>query len=439
MDRAVNGIAGVNMESLVRAATSVLGVAGVDRSYKIEACLDASGAGHEKGSAGEPAGRRPLLADRTAREGYKKCVFFEDIWYLVKWDPVQKRVVWRKGFERSFGRKYRKLPLFLDSGAFRRFQEQLKHEKWLAGELPEKPRLKPAWSNDYNCYLQAIDLLDPDGYMSWDKLRSNQESYRGYQQMVSDGYGDKLIPVYQITEDLLDQAGALLEPVPYQISTDDLRYVVSLAQHIARDPIFREYASKHRTVGIGGMVKNPRLPVPARWVLFKELARLTANQGTILWGLGQACYGVVNQLGPEGLLNDRVSLDGSWWINHANTMQTIILVRGQLRNINWFHFGERFLGLTRDEVRDPDKFGIFNSRSEMMAMNIRALAGAFANCWKWPDPGPTVEEMEDNPEAAYVLGQAASRAHGELLDLYNFAPDLAEEIKNIPMPKPRKR
>lgn len=502
MDRAVNGIAGVNMTSLLQAAHGVLGIAGVDRGYKLDACLGVAGVdrsilseavtgatvpkdfdirersvcgvagkfgttlrkrqdsildgcGDEEGAVDEddlglPVGPRrkgkkqPLLAVRAAREGFKKSVFLEDIWYLVKWDPVTKQIVWRKGFEAMFGRAFRKLPLLLDSGAFRRFMEQFRFQKWLAeGANPqEKPRFKPAWSNDYDCYLQAITLIDPDGYMAWDKMHDNVESYQGYRRMVADGFGEKLIPVYQIAdavERVKASGGRLREPLPYRVATSDMLFVAAVAQEIAADPIFQEYCSRYRTVAVGGMVQNPLLPVPARWVLFKELARLTRDLGTIIWGLGQACYGVVNRLGPEGLLKERISLDGTWWINHANTMQTITLVNGQLQNVNWVKFAQQYLGLSKEDVKDPDRFGIFNSRSEMMAMNIRALAGAFADCWKWPETGPTLQEIEDDPEAAYILGKHAKEAKVETLDLFNLAPDLQAELDSIPLPKPQER
>lgn len=357
------------------------------------------------------------LGDRAAREGISRCVFLEDVFWTNCTD-AEGRVIWRKGRDAMFGPGRRRLPLYMDSGAYRRHTSikrltapqkktrrprpisvsgNKKKEDW-------KPAPPPAWSLSYDHYVEAILLNQPEGFMSWDTIDNNQASFQGYQRMMNDDrlapFIDRIIPVYQIGE-VWSKTALLLEPVPYRMGSENIRSVVANAQQIFKDPVFQYYLSRHKLIAFGGLVNHKDSERAARWALFKEIARLCPDHH--FWGLGMASPMIINGLGPEGLL-DRIWLDGTWWILNATTQRFATLQEGQIRV--FFPKGAGF-----------EDFG---TTTEFMAKNLRALAAGYAGSFKWPAPGPTVEEMIADPEARILMRKIGQQAASDMAQLFNY-------------------
>jgi hypothetical protein len=86
---------------------------------------------------------------------------------------------YRPGFATLCAPKTRKLPIYLDSAAYR----------VAAGTAPP-------WSS-YARYCEAIYLIRPDGAMARDVLGDQEASRDGYDRLCRDGYRDIVIPVWQ--------------------------------------------------------------------------------------------------------------------------------------------------------------------------------------------------------------------------------------------------
>jgi hypothetical protein len=179
---------------------------------------------------------------------------------------------YRPGFADLCAPATRRLPVFLDSAAYREFTGGA-----------------PSWSS-YSRYCDTIDLVCPDGAMAKDVVGDQDASRRGYLRMCTDGYADITIPVWQI--------------MPCWVSGLSVEANARLA---ARDSVLRFYCDRAPLVAIGGLNQSP-CRRSERHLYLQMLCR--AFPDTQFWGLGQANPVVVNGLGCAGLL-DRVWVDGS--------------------------------------------------------------------------------------------------------------------------------
>ena len=254
---------------------------------------------------------------------------------------------YRSGFARLCAPETRRLPLYLDSAAFR-----------------EATGTAPAWSS-YQRYCEALDLIRPDGAMARDVLGDQEASRLGYERLCSDGYGHLVIPVWHVRP-AWDPAG-------------DASANGRLA---ASDPTLRAYTAGAQVVAIGGLVHGP-CPRAARHLYLAELVR--AFPDTHFWALGQSSAMVVNGLGQLGLL-DRVSTDGSWWIHHARTEQFAVLQDGLLKSLRLTHPGA----------------ASFFTLLELMAANLRSLLSAYAGLWTFPAPADVPTDLRD-PDVRFEL------------------------------------
>jgi hypothetical protein len=356
------GIAGVNTRPNNKA---VLGVAGVDRpSFGRLAIAGNAGSSIRpllQGMTKKPLVPAATLGDKVQRRAWERAVYLSDWTYLVCTTP-EGGLRWRNGFREMFGPEIRHLPVFLDSGSYRIFTGAA--EKWASLPL----------------YLQAIDLIKPEGYMLFDEIGNQEASLKNYELMVSMGYGTGLIPVWQMRQ-----------------TYDRGQSVRANARAAARDPILRYYAERHQLLAIGGMVQGP-CRREERHLYLAELCQQLPDHR--FWALGQASNVVVNGLGQLGLL-DRVSVDGSWWIHNART-ESIALMRGGL------------IEAIRLEQSGARSFFTF---SEMMACNLRSLLGAYSGAWEFPAPPPTWADLHSDPEARAQLKEHLA---GEQMTLWNI-------------------
>jgi hypothetical protein len=255
-------------------------------------------------------------------------------------DRSTRRLRFRPGFAQFCAPESRLLPLYLDSAAYR-----------------EASGTAPTWSS-YTRFCQAIELIRPDGAMARDVVGNQIASREGYERLCSDGYGDTVIPVWQVRP-----------------TWDSTATAASNGRLACRDATLRAYVERSAIVAIGGLVHGP-CPRSDRHQFLAELVRSFPD--THFWGLGQASATVVNGLGQLGLL-DRVSTDGSWWIHHARTEQFAVVQDGLLKSIRLTHTGaESFFTLV-----------------ELMAANLRSLLSAYAGLWTFPTPAAVPTDVRD--------------------------------------------
>lgn len=280
------------------------------------------------------------LGDQAALHASKRACLFLDYTYLACPGRETGRMRYRPGFDALCAPEARRLPMFLDSAAYREFTGGA-----------------PSWSS-YTRYCETIDLVRPDGAMAKDTVGDQQASRRGYEQMCSDGYRDMTIPVWQVMpswkNDLSVEANAHLA---------------------ARDPVLRFYCDRAPLVAIGGLNQSP-CRRSERHLYLQTLCR--AFPDTQFWGLGQANPVVVNALGCAGLL-DRVWVDGSWWIHDARAEVLAVLEDGLIRTIR----------LTRTGARS------FFPLLDLMSCNLRSLLSAYAGLWTFPGPARVPTDMDD--------------------------------------------
>ncbi len=247
---------------------------------------------------------------------------------------------YRPGFATLCEPETRRLPLFLDSAAYREFSGGA-----------------PSWSG-YERYCEAIDLVRPDGAMAKDVVGNQGASRRGYERMCADGYADLTIPVWQV--------------MPAWVSGLS---VEANARMAARDPTLRFYCGRAPLVAIGGLNQSP-CPRAERHRYLEVLCRSFPD--TRFWGLGQANPVVVNGLGCAGLL-DRVWVDGSWWIHDARAEVLAVLEDGLIRTIR----------LTRTGARS------FFPLLDLMSCNLRSPLAAYCGLWTFPGPPRVPTDLED--------------------------------------------
>lgn len=351
------GIAGVNTRPLMRASDPLIGIAGNWGSTlrpHLSRLVDPA-----------PAISRSRLGDQAALRAWERACYFLDYTYLACPDRASGRMRYRPGFAALCAPGARRLPLYLDSAAYREFTGGA-----------------PSWSG-YARYCETIDLVRPEGAMAKDVVGDQAASRRGYERMRADGYGGVAIPVWQV--------------MPAWVGGLSAEENARLA---ARNPILRSYVERAALVAVGGLNQSP-IPRADRHRYLAALCR--AFPGAQFWGLGQANPAVVNGLGCAGLL-DRVWVDGSWWIHDARAEVLAVLEDGQVRTIR----------LTRTGARS------FFPLLDLMAANLRSLLSAYAGLWTFPGPARVPTNLEDL-DARLEIRRRLSTAQ---LDL--FAPAMGE-------------
>ena len=245
------GIAGVNTRPLMRAADPMVGIAGnwgstlrphVERTLEPGASIS-----------------KARLGDQAALHASKRACHFLDYTYLACPDRRTGRMRYRPGFAALCAPETRRLPMFLDSAAYREFTGGA-----------------PSWSS-YARYCETIDLVRPDGAMAKDTVGDQEASRRGYERMCRDGYRDMTIPVWQVMPSWVNGLS-----------------VEANARLAARDPVLRFYCDRAPLVAIGGLNQSP-CRRSERHLYLQTLCR--AFPDTQFWGLGQANPVVVNGLG----------------------------------------------------------------------------------------------------------------------------------------------
>src|SRR5438046_7232210 len=98
-----------------------------------------------------------------------------DYTYVACRDRTTGRMRYRPGFREMCAPETRRLPLYLDSAAYRKFTG-----------------CAPGWSS-YDTYCEAIELVQPDGVMAKDAVGDQRASRAGYERMYADGFGDSTI------------------------------------------------------------------------------------------------------------------------------------------------------------------------------------------------------------------------------------------------------
>jgi hypothetical protein len=355
------GIAGVNTRPLMRAADPLIGIAGNWGSTLRPhvARLVEPGASISKAR----------LGDQAALHAWKHACYFLDYTYLACPDRDTGRMRYRPGFAALCEPGSRRLPLFLDSAAYREFTGGA-----------------PAWSS-YERYCETIDLVQPDGTMAKDVVGDQEASRRGYERMCADGYGHLTIPVWQL---LPSWVGGLS--------------VEANARLASRDLVLRSYCKRAPLVAIGGLSQSPcRRGERHRYL--EVLCR--AFPDTRFWALGQANPVVVNGLGCAGLL-DRVWVDGSWWIHDARAEALAVLEDGLIKTIR----------LTRTGARS------FFPLLDLMSCNLRSLLSAYAGLWTFPGPARVPTDLEDL-DARLELRRRLAVAQLDLFEAGDAAPATA--------------
>jgi hypothetical protein len=311
------------------------------------------------------------LGDRAAVECWRRACLLLDYTYAVC--PERRGggsgIRYRAGFRPLCAPETRRLPLYLDSAAYR-----------------EATGTAPAWSG-YERYCRAIDLVQPDGAMAKDVLGDQRASEEAYVRLCRDGYRDLVIPVWQARPAYV---GGLSPAANGRLA--------------ARDDVLRRYVDTAPLVAIGGLVHGP-CPREQRHLYLAELCR--AFPRTQLWALGQGSAMVINGLGQLGLL-DRVSCDSAWWIHHARTEQIAVVEDGLIRSIRLTHTGARS----------------FFTLVELMASNLRSLLSAYAGLWTFPAPAEVPTDLRDE-EARLELRR---RVRAAQLDLFTYLSAVTRQI-----------
>lgn len=369
------GVAGVDRPALAK-----LAVAGVNTAPLQKAALGVAGnwssplrAEMDQITRKPPKIGANRLGDQAALQGWDRGVLFCDYQYLTCPDGPD-RMRWRQAFRHGFALEHRSLPLYLDSGAYRRWSGQA--ESW----------------DSLKRYLQAIDLMKPQGYMAYDTFGDVQASLQGFEQMVALGYSP--IPVWQFRQAWDDKAETLVRD-PYGVLNSEARAGIANARLAAKDPVLQHLCGRCHLVAIGGMAQS-RVPRRARVHYIRELCRLFPDQQ--FWFLAQASETIINGIGQFGLL-DRVWVDGSWWIHNARAERMAIMKGGLIRSI-----------YLEGQARS------FFTMSEMMASNLRALLGAYSGLWTFPAPAPIPDDLTD-PEAVRELKKRLQGVQTSLLHL----------------------
>jgi hypothetical protein len=224
-------------------ATARLGIAGVNTRPLHASALGTAG---DWGSSLRPhvnqialPGNAPMGArfgDQATTSCWSRASYLLDYTYLTCPSRATGALRYRSGFREMCAPGSRKLPLYLDSGAYR-----------------ESVRTAPAWSS-YARYCQAIDLIQPACAMARDVLNDQERSLEGYRRLCSDGYERSVIPVWQVRP-----------------AWDPTRDAATNGRIATRDATLRGYGERSPMVAIGGLVRGP-CPRESRHLCLAALA-----------------------------------------------------------------------------------------------------------------------------------------------------------------------
>lgn len=353
---------GQKLLAVESAGLSTVGVAGANTAQIIGAATAAAGGHADLAHTG--------LGDRTQLHGWRRASWLADYTYLVT--PYQDSRLtdamhWRPAYANTFSRPARRIPVLLDSTGFRRC---------LTGTAPR-------WADSFDRYVQAIQLIDPDGYAAWDDPRDRGLSLAMLERLRSVyPNDDRLWPIWSVRWSWDARPPYRLSDLPRWASTrlstlvprtrthtlpadleDMARLAILNAVVVARDPAFQAMAVRHGKVMIGGLVKGPC----NRFVRHLFVKALRALVPAHYWLLGQASAYVANGLAYTGEL-DHVSVDGSWWVQDA-----------LCHNIAYVHDG--LINVT--SLGGPGRESFFTTRERMAAL-LRSLLSLWAGLVKWP-------------------------------------------------------
>lgn len=328
------------------------------------------------------------LGDRVASTTWDRGFWMADFSYITT-----RSGRWSKGREPLLDVAQRKLPLFLDS-SFRRFTGTA-----------------PAWANRFEAYLQAIERVQPDGFLAWDYPDNRAKSLAYLEELATTFHSEKLWPIFSVRWAWDNNAHltyqrlpgwascSLASLIPPTHSTQRIksatlegwaRLAIANAVVVAQDPDFRAMVDRYGKVALGGMVQGP-MHRPARHLYIATLTHLFP--GVRFWALGQANHVVLNGLGLMDLLDD-IWTDGSWWLVNAVHERVAYIEDGLIQTHNFEV--ERKPGQAR---REPRRFTFF-SRAELQASHLRSLLGAVQGLWAWPGSVTLPTDLID--EAARV-------------------------------------
>lgn len=416
------GISGLSTrQNIATAGYAAVGIAGLDRPEHVQLAAANTGAVasalHELDTILTQLNKKSSrVGDRAAQTAWQRGCWFADYTYLVT--PYQQKgqggyhhtgtMTWRSGRAGTFSQPKRALPLYLDSAGYRRE---------LTGTAPQ-------WAQDFDTYIAAIELINPDGYAAWDYPQDRLQTLAALDKHMAIFPGDdRFWPVFSIRWTWDDKAHldfarlpgwasrnlAALIPLtrtqrPFKEATREhwARQAIANALLLAADPDFRLMVDRFGKVMIGGMVRC-RCNRKARHLIAAVLCELFPE--TQFWLLGQASGTVTNGLGMLGLL-DRVWVDGSWWILDASCQRTAIVENGLIT----------MLSLEGPKGRDGQRrrvYETFFTLTELMAANLRSLLAAYQGLWSWPPPEPLPTDLLD-VEQARELKKRYQAAQSEL-------------------------
>jgi hypothetical protein len=247
--KATVGIAGVNTRPLQSATLGVAGNWGSTLRPYVRRIVN-----------GAPNIGSSRLGDRAAQACWGHASYLLDYTYVMCPDRSRRRLRFRPGFAQFCAPESRLLPLYLDSAAYR-----------------EASGTAPSWSS-YTRFCQAIELIRPDGAMARDVVGDQIASLDGYERLCSDGYGDVVIPVWQVRP-----------------AWDETATAATNGRLACRDATLRAYVERSAIVAIGGLVHGP-CPRSNRHQFLAEFVRSFPD--THFWALGQL-VGDVNGRSPH--------------------------------------------------------------------------------------------------------------------------------------------
>lgn len=392
-------IAGPNTRPVIASANGAMGIAGnfgsAARNQAAKEVVDIAAFKRRDEVLSNISRESQRLGDQAAREAWRRGLWFADFTYVcTPYGEGERGVIgWRRDREFVFGRQYRDLPFFIDSCGYRR----------------EITGTAPRWAHDFDTYLAAIELLDPDGYAAWDfpgdRPRTLDYTHRLIATFPDDVHNGRLWPVFSIRWAWCEQVHldyarlpgwasrnmASLIPLTRtqkQINEETrerwARQAIANALKLAVDQDFLWMVNTFGQVMLGGMVSGP-CPRMARHLFAATLCHLFPD--VKFWLLGQANFATINGLGRMGLL-DQVYTDGTWWIKDATAERMAIVEDGLITMLS--------LETNQKERRKHGKRRqFFFTLVEMMAANLRSLLAAYEGLWQWPPPEPLPIDLMD--------------------------------------------
>ena len=375
---------------------AMLGIAGDIRPAN-ETGIACGVAGLQIGTFRPPLGSftSARLGERAARHSPGRALFLSDFCYLVALDRSTGKLRWSNRRAELFAHDVRQHPLLLDSSGYRRC---------MSGTAPRWATLER--------YVEAIELIRPDGYAAWDDPTDRHESERALatlEALIPDDAGRW--PVFSAR--WVSPQGLSLNGLPAAWASYDrlecliplnrtqrhytagqreqwARAAIAYGLAIGADPLFQRMAARYGRVMIGGLVRFSGVHRLARHLIAATLHALYPD--VHIWLLGQASFAVINGLGMLGLL-DYVYSDGSWWWQDGRADQIAYVERGLLTMLS--------LAGTKPDIRDANRPQTFFTLTEICAANLRALLAAYAGVISWPSVPPPDDPRDQQQLRAY--------------------------------------